>query len=120
MTSEHSPSAKPSAKRTLSWEESPERGPRPVNLEARFENGDGCFLPYAYLVFCRYDQGGIIELHFTQRILRIEGRNLRELFDALTRHAVMHVQEAGSEERLPEAEVAINKLTIVEEAEDDD
>ena len=60
------------------WEAATGDSP-PINLEARFQNGDACFLAYAYLSYCHFDQSGVIEMHFANRTLRVEGRNLRDL-----------------------------------------
>ena len=88
--------------------------PSPINLEVRYRTGDGCFLAYAYLVFCRYDRGGTIELHFSSWVLRVEGRSLGELYAALNRHAVSFVQESEHDENTPESEPFISALTVAD------
>ena len=86
----------------------------PLNLEVRFRTGDGCFFPYAYLVYCRYDRGGTIELHFSSWVLRIEGRNLGDLYNALNKHAVSAVQEGDHEEHSAETAPFISQLNVSE------
>lgn len=86
----------------------------PINLEVRFRTGDGCFFPYAYLVYCRYDRGGTIELHFSTWVLRIEGRNLGELYGALNKHTASAVQEGDHEESTSETAPFISQLTVAE------
>ena len=95
------------------WDLSPGES-LPINLEVRFRTGDGCFFPYAYLVYCRYDRGGTIELHFSSWVLRIEGRNLGELYQALNKHAVSAVQERNHEGDAPEAAPFISQLNVAE------
>ena len=90
----------------------------PVSLEARFRTGDGYFFSYAYLVCCRYDKGDTIELHFSTWVLRIEGRNLGALYDALSKHTVSFVHEGDQDDgSVPEADPFIVQLTV-EEADD--
>ena len=88
--------------------------PLPINLEVRYQTGDGCFLPYAYLVYCRYDRSGTIELHFSSRVLRVEGRHLGALYAALNKHAVSFVQEGSHGENAPESEPFISELVVTE------
>ena len=99
--------------RVQAWEAATGDSP-PINLEARFQNGDACFFPYAYLGYCHFDQGGVIELHFASRLLRLEGRNLRELFAALAKHAVVAIQQAEPDERGPERDTSIDKIEVTE------
>lgn len=86
----------------------------PLNLEVRFRTGDGCFFPYAYLVYCRYDRSGTIELHFSSWVLRIEGRNLGELYRALGKHAVSAIQEGDHEDHSAETVPFISQLNVAE------
>ena len=86
----------------------------PINLEVRYRTGDGCFFPYAYLVFCRYDRGGTIELHFSSWVLQIEGRNLGDLYAALNKHAVSHVQEGENDVGGSESAPYISRLAVSE------
>ncbi len=96
-----------------SWEPSQGETP-PINLEARFSNGNACFFPYAYLGYCHFDKGGVIELNFSSRILRLEGRNLQQLFDALVKHAVSMVREVTGHEQTPETDLFIEKIEVVD------
>ena len=105
--------AKSTPSRGQPWEIVTEE-PLPINLQVRYRTGDGCFLPYAYLVFCHYDRGGTIELHFSSRIVRIEGRNLDGLYAALGKHSVSFVQEGDHAENTPEAEPLISQVNVVE------
>ena len=84
----------------------------PINLEVRFRTGDGCFFPYAYLIYCRYDRGGTIELYFSSWVLRIEGRNLGELYGALNKHTASVVQEGDHKENTSETAPFISQLTV--------
>lgn len=86
----------------------------PINLEVRHRTGDGCFFPYAYLVFCRYDRGGTIELHFSSWVLRVEGRNLAELYTALNKHSVLYVQEGENDDGSPESGPFVSHLAVTE------
>ena len=112
MTPEPTPKK---GRRSRAWEATTTGAQRPINLEARFANGNACFLPYSYLIFCHFDQGGVIDLHFTKHILRVEGRHLRDLYEALNRHAVSYIQESESDELLPESELVISSVAILEE-----
>lgn len=95
------------------WEPSPGEAP-PINLEACYSTGDGCFFPYAYLGYCHFDSGGVIELHFASRILRVTGRNLRKLYEALVKHAVSVVRESDAAERAAETEASVEKIEVVD------
>ncbi len=86
----------------------------PINLEVRHRTGDGCFFPYAYLVYCRYDRGGIIEMHFSSWVLRVEGRNLGDLYAALNKHAVSFIQEGEQEESAAESGPFVSQLVVAE------
>ncbi len=86
----------------------------PINLEACYANGDACFFPYAYLGYCRFDLGGVIELHFSSRVLRLEGRNLHELYAALVKHAVSVVRQADAGEQGDEKCASIEKIEVTD------
>ena len=109
MITTHAPKLTPAP----SWEASQGETP-PINLEARFSNGNACFFPYAYLGYCHFDKGGVIELSFASRVLRLEGRNLQPLFDALVKHAVGVVREVTGHELTPETELCIEKIEVVD------
>ena len=95
------------------WEATTGDSP-PINLEARFQNGDACFFAYAYLGYCHFDQSGVIEMHFASRILRLEGRNLRELYAALAKHSVVAVQQAEASDQQPEHAASIDKIEVTD------
>ena len=84
------------------------------DLDARFSNGNACSFPYAYLGYCYFDKGGVIELNFSSRVLRLEGRNLQQLFDALVKHAVGMVREVTGHEQTPETDLSIEKIEVVD------
>ena len=96
------------------WEAATGDSP-PINLEARFQNGDACFLAYAYLSYCHFDQSGVIEMHFANRTLRVEGRNLRDLYAALAKHMVSAIQQAEASEGGAEHDTSIDKLEVTDE-----
>lgn len=86
----------------------------PINLEARFQNGDAYFFAYAYLDYCHFNQGGVIELHFTSRILRLEGRDLSGLYAALAKHAVGVVQQSEASDQRAEHDALIDKIEVTD------
>ncbi len=96
-----------------SWEAAQGETP-PINLEARFSNGNSCFFPYAYLGYCHFDKSGVIELNFSSRVLRLEGRNLQQLFDSLAKHAVAMVREVTGHKQIPETELSIEKIEVID------
>ena len=105
---------KPTQNPVRAWDASTGDSP-PINLEARFQNGDACFFAYAYLGYCHFDQGGVIEMHFASRILRLEGRNLRELYAALVKHAVVAVQQSEASDQRVEHDASIDKIEVTDE-----
>lgn len=107
------PEATPALPRRQSWELAASDS-LPINLEVRYRTGDGCFFPYAYLVFCHYDRSGTIELHFSTWVLRVEGRNLGELYASLNKHAVLHVQEGEHDASGLESAPFVSQLTVTE------
>lgn len=70
---------------------SPDRNQK-VMLELRLQSGSAKALAYSYLVSADFDPHGI-RLDFTAYRVKIEGRNLRPLFDALVCQRVARVQE---------------------------
>lgn len=104
---------KPAPAARLPWEVADD-DVHPINLEVQYRTGDGCFFPYAYLVYCHFDRGGVIELHFSSWVLRIEGRSLGGLYAALGRHSVASVSEGENEESASETEPFISRLVVAE------
>ena len=109
MTQESEPAPSP----TPAWEPTTEDSP-PINLEARLRNGDACFFAYAYLSYCRFERSGVIELHFASRILRLEGRNLQDLYAALVKHAVSLVQQAEAGDLTAERVTSIDNIEVTD------
>ena len=71
------------------------RGVRPnvPMLELRAKAGNATALDYGWLMRADFDPSGRITLHFDKVLVAIEGRNLRPLFDGITRRKVLWVQE---------------------------
>ena len=53
-------------------------------------------------------------MHFSSWVLRIEGRNLGDLYNALNKHAVSGVQEGDHEEHSAETAPFISQLNVSE------
>lgn len=59
--------------------------------------GDRSSFPYAYLSAIHLEAGGVLELEFSGRPVRITGRNLLPLYKALLVHLVTRVAVASSD-----------------------
>lgn len=60
----------------------------PAMLDVRLESGDRYGLPYTYLIWIRFDPSVGILIRFSSYLVLINGRNLRELYEALLQHRV--------------------------------
>jgi hypothetical protein len=92
---------------------------RAIMLELRKKDGSVNALGYAWLERIEYDPG-IITLHFTNRMVKITGRNLNSearphvrLLDGLCRHRIAWIQEADE----PTAMTAAKHATVIERVE---
>lgn len=89
-------------------------------LELRFKDGRVRALGYAWLVDAEFDPSAGITLHFSDKTVRITGRNLNaesrpsmRLFNGLARHRVPWIQEADE----PTALTAPKGATVIERLE---
>ena len=67
--------------------------------------------------YCHFDRSGMIEMHFANRTLRVEGRNLRDLYAALAKHMVSAIQQAEASEGGAERDTSIDKIEVTDEEE---
>lgn len=64
-----------------------------IMLELHLRDGNVKSLGYSYLVEADFDASGVIDLQFSTRAVRIEGRNLRALYDRIVQHKVGAINE---------------------------
>jgi len=86
---------------------------RALMLELRKKTGSVLAVGYGWLEKAEFDPSEGITLHMVGQAIRIRGRNLNaevrpqiRLFDALVRHRVPFIREAGNGERIRTAETA--------------
>jgi hypothetical protein len=94
----------------------PDRGPHKIMVELRLLSGKAKALSYAYLVALDFDPEGIIDLDFTGWQVRLEGRNLRPLFEAIASNRVSRIKEANSllARTLPEKATVVTSIQVKE------
>lgn len=92
---------------------------RAIMLELRKKDGSVNALGYAWLEHITYDPG-TITLHFTNKTVKITGRNLNSearphvrLLDGLCHHRIAWIQEADE----PTAMTAAKQATVIERVE---
>ncbi len=84
-----------------------------LELDFLFCGGDHWALPYAHLVSSRFDASGTILLTFTAHEVKIEGRNLGELYTGILHHDIEVVREVDPRHTdLAESESVVDKLSI--------
>jgi hypothetical protein len=85
----------------------------PIMLDIRATTRDAVAMPYSYLEMIQYDPSVAIVLTFTVCEVRIEGRNLAELYAALTEHKVNYIQENNAKyDEVPETSPFIERIEI--------
>ena len=67
-------------------------------LDVRLKDGTMGGGPYAFLSWVEFTPGDKLVLHFPGRKVRIEGKNLRDLYARLLDHRVMAIQEGTEAE----------------------
>ena len=65
----------------------------PYMLDIRATAGDLVALPYNFLEMVQYNPSDALLLTFAACEVRIEGRNLHDLYTALVQHRVEYIQE---------------------------
>lgn len=85
----------------------------PMMLDIRAVTRDAVAMPYSYLEMIQYDPSVALVLTFAACEVRIEGRNLAELYAALTEHKVNYIQENDSKyDEVPEESPFIERIEI--------
>ncbi len=87
-----------------------------VMLDVRTLTGTRLALSYLYLNSIFFDASGVIVLSFGSQNIRIEGRNLAPVYEALLNHSVRFIQQenADLEKEVPETETFISAIEIGE------
>ena len=82
-------------------------------LDIRAITRDAVAMPYSYLEMIQYDPSVAIVVTFAVCEVRIEGRNLAELYAALTEHKVNYIQENDAKyDEVPEESPFIERIEI--------
>jgi len=88
-----------------------------IMLELRFKDGRVQAMGYAWLLDAEFDPSLGITLHFSDKTVRVTGRNLNaesrpsmRLFNGLARHRVPWIQEADE----PTALTAAKNATVID------
>ncbi len=85
----------------------------PIMLDIRATTRDAVAMPYSYLEMIQYDPSVAIVITFAVCEVRIEGRNLAELYAALTEHKVNYIQENNAKyDEVPESSPFIERIEI--------
>ncbi len=85
----------------------------PIMLDIRATTRDAVAMPYSYLEMIQYDPSVAIVITFAVCEVRIEGRNLAELYAALTEHKVNYIQENDAKyDEVPESSPFIERIEI--------
>ena len=85
----------------------------PIMLDIRATTRDAVAMPYSYLEMIQYDPSVALVLTFAACEVRIEGRNLAELYAALTEHKVNYIQENNAKyDEVPEDSPFIERIEI--------
>jgi hypothetical protein len=85
----------------------------PMMLDIRAITRDAIAMPYSYLEMIQYDPSVALVLTFSACEVRIEGRNLAELYAALTEHKVNYIQENDAKyDEVPEESPFIERIEI--------
>lgn len=71
----------------------PQSTGRALNFELRFKSGRCSGLPYSYVTKWDYEPSDGIEIHVSDQIVRIKGRNLKEVFTYLLQNRLTYICE---------------------------
>ncbi len=88
-----------------------------VALDVRLQNGDAWGFSYSYLLAWRFHaEAGQIVLVFPAYEVKVNGRNLRSLYDLLLQRHVRWLQESGPQQAkfAEEGEAVITSIKIEE------
>ena len=101
------------------------RGRAGIMLDVRKADGQCHGMSYAYLTHIDFDPGDRLKLHFAGgKVVQIQGRGLKDLYQRLLDHRVRAVQEGtDSEDGLkPEDAAHIDRIELItrKEADHDD
>jgi hypothetical protein len=84
-------------------------------LELRCAPGFNLALSYPYLMSVSLDATGTLTLLFTSHRVRVTGRNLRRVYDALLSHTLRYLQEGDDPEGAGgEGDAFIGEISIEE------
>lgn len=85
-----------------------------IMLDLRFKSGDRQALAYAYLSSVRLDRSEGLVLEFPNQRVRIQGRNLAALYDAIRAHRAAYVTELPDREDFEAESAAVVAAIRVE------
>jgi hypothetical protein len=114
---DHWPRAEPEEEEArATFQEGRARSREAVMLDVRLADGTVVSFPYAYLTRLKYVPGDTLILRFGADEVRVEGRNLARLRDAISEHRARFIQEGTeAEEGLkPEEAAHIGRIVITE------
>ena len=87
---------------------------RETMLDVRLDE-EAFALPYAHLNFIKCSDSAALILSFTSHLVKIQGRRLRPLYEALRDHTVRFVAatEASPHDEVPSSETVITSIDLV-------
>jgi hypothetical protein len=91
----------------------------PYMLDIRATVGDFIALPYTYLEMVQYNPSEALLLTFAVCEVRIEGRNLFDLYAALVQHRIEYIQENDAKyEKAADKKPFISRIEVKPISED--
>ena len=89
---------------------------RAIMLDIELKNGDHIAMPYAYLTKIKYNLSEGILIEWGATSIKIEGSNLKELYNHLVQHKVKLIKDSVKQVNndIPDDVLFIEKISVVQ------